>query len=184
MVVGRAVGGALFAAFLTVSTPAGAQSAAATGPGAVTAKDVFVAFAVPVDVTAATVTEARERGLTQGRVDGFRKVIERVVAREDLNRVPQLSSTQIIDMVRDFSIENERNSAVRYLADLTVRFDPNVIRRLLRSNNVPFTETLSKPVVVVPLLRDSSGARWTLWGDDNAWRAAWSQVPKDSGLVR
>src|SRR4051794_31075046 len=97
------VGSAVLAVFLAISATATAQSAPA-GQGPVTIKEMFVAAAVPVDVTAANVTDARERGLTQGRVNGFRKVVERIVAREDLSRVPQLSATQIIDMVRDFSI--------------------------------------------------------------------------------
>ena len=62
----------------------------AAPPAALTAADIFVAESVPVDVTAASVTEARERGLTQGRIDGLRQVLERLVAREDMARVPQL----------------------------------------------------------------------------------------------
>ncbi|MBY0511043.1 MAG: DUF2066 domain-containing protein [Rhodospirillaceae bacterium] len=168
--------------FLAVSTPVLAQPAPA-GPGPITVKDLFVAAAVPVDVTAANVTEARERGLTQGRVNGFRKVVERIVAREDLARVPQLSATQIIDIVREFSIANERSSAVRYLADLTVRFDGADIRGVLRNANIPFTETISKPLVVVPLMREGAGGRWMLWEQSNVWRDAWMKVPRDLGLV-
>ena len=187
MVLGGALraavlGGALLWAGPGADQMAAAQTAAAAGP-VVTAADLFVANAIPVDVTAGGVTEARERGLTQGRIAGFHKVVERVVAREDLDRVPQLNAAQIIDMVRDFSIANERSSAVRYLAELTVRFDPVAVRRLLRGANIPFTETLSKPLVVVPLMRESPDAPWQLWEETNAWRAAWSQVPRDLGLV-
>ncbi len=144
--------------------------------------DIFVADSVPVDVTAATVTDARERGLVQGRVNGLRKVLERLVAREDLPRVPTLTSTQVIDMVRDFSIADERTSAVRYIASLTVRFDPGAIRRLLRGANTPFAETMSKPLVVVPVLRTAEG-RTLLWEDGNPWRAAWLRTASVNGLV-
>ncbi len=187
MAVGRCLKALLGLAFIAVflaSQPVLAQSATPpAGPGPITVKDLFVAAAVPVDVTAANVTEARERGLTQGRVNGFRKVVERIVAREDLARVPQLNATQIIDIVREFSIANERSSAVRYLADLTVRFDGADIRRVLRNANIPFTETISKPLVVVPLMREGTGGRWMLWEQSNAWRDAWTKVPRDLGLV-
>ena len=163
--------------------PALAQTAPAPITKPVTLETLLTAQAVQVDVTASSVTEARERGLTQGRVAGYRKVIARIVAREDMDRVPQLNSTQIIDLVRDFSIGNERSSAVRYLADLTVRFDPAAIRRLLRNANIPFTETLSKPLVVVPMMRSAAAAPWLLWDDANVWRAAWARVPQDLGLV-
>lgn len=179
-----AMAGALAAliCLLAVAQPARAQNVpAAAGP--VTLDNLFTAQAIPVDVTAATITDARERGLTQGRVAGYRQVIARIVAREDMDRVPQLSSTQIIDLVRDFSIANERSSAVRYLADLTVRFDPVAVRRLLRNANIPFTETLSKPLVVVPMMRSDAAAPWLLWDDTNVWRSAWARVPQDLGLV-
>jgi hypothetical protein len=183
MAVAASLVGAVFMAVSGLAHPVAAQTAVPPATVPVTSKDLFVANAVPVDVTSANITEARERGLTQGRIAGFRKVVERIVAREDVARVPQFNATQIIDMVRDFSIANERTSAVRYLADLTVRFDPAVIRRLLREANIPFTETLSEPLVVIPLMRESAGGRWMLWEGSNAWREAWAQLPQDLGLV-
>ncbi len=146
------------------------------------AGDVYVADNVPVDVTAPTVTDARERALVQARVSGLRKVLERLVAPADLPRVPTLTSTQVIDMVRDFSIANERTSAVRYIADLTVRFNPEAVRRLLRDANIPFAETMSKPLVVVPVLRTQDG-KTLLWEENNPWRAAWLKVASINGLV-
>ena len=157
--------------------------AESAGPKPVTSQTLFDAEAIPVDVTAGTVTEARERGLTQGRVAGFRKVIARIVARDDQARVPQVSAAEVIDLVREFSIANERSSAVRYLADLTVRFNPVAIRRLLRGANIPFTETLSKPLVVVPLMRTDPNGSWQLWEPTNAWKSAWASLPQDFGLV-
>ncbi len=144
--------------------------------------DVYVADNVPVDVTAPTVTDARERALVQARVSGLRKVLERLVAPSDLSRVPTLTSTQVIDMVRDFSIANERTSAVRYIAELTVRFNPEAVRRLLRNANIPFAETMSKPLVVVPVLRTQDG-KALLWEENNPWRAAWAKTASINGLV-
>ncbi len=141
--------------------------------------DVFVAEAVPVDVTAGSVGEARDRGLVQGRIAAFRRILERIVAREDLGGVPQQSTEQIIEMVREFSIANERSSAVRYLADLTVRFNPNAIRQLLRGAAVPFTETVSRPLVVVPVMR--TGGTPSLWG--SVWHDTWLREPPDGGLL-
>jgi hypothetical protein len=153
------------------------SQAAAAIPAAVL--DVYVAESVPVDVTAGSVGEARERGLTQGRIAGFRRIIERIVAREDLPQVPQVNAEQIIEMVRDFSIANERSSAVRYLAELTVRFNPNAVRQLLRNAGVPFTETVSRPLVVVPVMR--SGGAASLWG--SVWHDTWLRAKPDGGLL-
>jgi len=143
--------------------------------------DPFLVRNVPVDVTAASVSEARERGLTQGRVMAFRRLVERMTLRENWAAIAAPDATKIIDMVLEFSVANEKSSAVRYLADLTVRFDPAAIRAFLRAQNVPFAETASRPLIVVPLYQDGGGVR--LWNDDNPWRAAWTAILPHDGLI-
>lgn len=143
--------------------------------------DPFQVREVPVDVTAATITEARERGLTEGRIGAFRSLVERMVQRESIAAVTMPPASQIIDMVLEFSVANERASAVRYLADLTVRFNPDAVRAFLRSQNVPFAETASKPMLIVPVLQEGGAAQ--LWQDSNVWREAWAKIMPHDGLV-
>ena len=146
-------------------------------------RDIFTVRIVPVDATAVNVTKAREQGLLAGRITAFWKVIERLVAPEDLERVPEPTAGEVIIMVRDFSISGERSSAVRYLAEMSVRFHPGPVRALLRAAGVPFTETVSKPLVVVPLYREYAGGRLMLWEDPNPWRIAWTDPASENGLV-
>ena len=146
-------------------------------------RDIYTVLEVPVDATATNVTEAREQGLLAGRMAAFWMVIERLVAPEDIEHVPQPTAGEVITMVRDFSVSGERSSAVRYLSDMSVRFHPVPIRSLLRAAGVPFTETVSKPLLVVPLYRESAGGRLLLWEDPNPWRIAWKGPASDNGLV-
>ena len=144
-------------------------------------RNLFEARGVPVDVTAATVTEARERALTQGRVEALRVMVEHVASPEEATKVPQLPANQIIDMVREFSLANERTSAVRYIAEMTVRFDPDAVRRLMRGAKIQFTEAASKPMVLLPVYVE--GGKAQLWEDGNPWREAWLRVKDRSALV-
>jgi hypothetical protein len=146
-------------------------------------RDIFTVRAVPVDATAVNVTEAREQGLLAGRIAAFWKVIERLIAPEDLERVPEPTAGEVIIMVRDFSISGERSSAVRYISEMSVRFHPGPMRALLRAAGIPFTETVSKPLVVVPLYREFAGGRLMLWEDPNPWRIAWTDPASENGLV-
>jgi hypothetical protein len=50
----------------------------------------------------------------------------------------------------------------------------------LRSAAVPFAETMSKPIVVVPLLKSKDDVN--LWDEMNPWRQAWVGTQRD-GLV-
>jgi hypothetical protein len=71
---------------------------------------------------------------------------------------------------------------VRYLADLTFRFDPEQVRSLLGGAGIAFAETRSKPVVVLPVF-GGPDAGPTLWLETNPWRDVWAQRRGDDGLV-
>ncbi|MEK9660191.1 MAG: DUF2066 domain-containing protein [Alphaproteobacteria bacterium] len=134
-----------------------------------------------VDVTAETAADARRRALDEGQVRALRQVLERLTRRADHAALPVVEPGSTGDLVRGIEIANEKTSSVRYLADLTVQFKPGEIRRLLRQTGLPFAETASRPVVVLPVLKTAGGL--FLWDAANQWRTAWSALPLRSGLV-
>jgi hypothetical protein len=160
--------------------------AALPGPGgAARAQDeagIFTVRDVPVDETAATAAEARALALETGQRRAFRRLIDRLVPEGQQSLVPEVDSNQLQYYVRDFSVANERTSAVRYLADLTFRFNGDEVRRLLRGGSVGFAEARGDAVVVLPVLQPAEGEA-ILWGDGNAWRDVWAARPGDDGLV-
>ncbi len=145
--------------------------------------EVFTVREVTVDARARTASEARTQGLQRGQIDALNMLFRRLVPRPFHAELPQLAPRDAIDLVQDFSVANERSSAVRYLADLTVRFHPESVRSTLRFANVPFAETVGKPVVIVPLFQASVVTDPILWEDPNPWRDAWYHLPKADGLV-
>jgi hypothetical protein len=62
-----------------------------------------------------------------------------------------------------------------------VRFKPDAVRSLLRGSQVTYTETASKPLLVLPLYR-AEGAL-ILWDDPNPWREAWANAGPSDGFV-
>ena len=77
---------------------------------------------VAVDVTAETAARAREQALAAGEHMAFRQLLERLTLREDHARLPELEQPEITEYVQDFSVADEKTSAVRYLARLNFRF--------------------------------------------------------------
>ncbi len=141
-------------------------------PAAAAADSVYTVAGVAVDVTAETVAKAREAAIGEGHEKALQALFRRIVVEQDLARLPQLSPAEIEPLVRDFSVANERTSAVRYLADMTFRFKSASIRALLRQRSIRFAETQSRPMVVLPIAETSAGM--TLWEEPNPWRQAWS----------
>lgn len=143
--------------------------------------DIFTVADIPVDATATSAVAAREAARADGQRRAFRVLLERLTLVADRGRLPRVGDQQLTEMVRDFEVANERSSAVRYLASYTFRFRPDAVRKLLRDAGIPFTETVSKPVVVLAVLR--RGDATLLWDDPNPWRAAWSDHSGSGGLV-
>jgi hypothetical protein len=145
------------------------------------AADVFTISDVAVDSTAETAAAAREQAIAYGQSQAIQRLWQRLVPAERLSTIPSLSAGAVTDFVRDFSVANERTSAVRYIATLEVRFRPEQVRRFLRANTIAFAETVSKPVVVVPLFAEGNSLR--LWDDPNPWRRVWLDRDGEHELV-
>lgn len=142
---------------------------------------VYTVSNVAVDSTSQSAVQARDIARADGERRAFRTLMERLTLRQDWSRLPKVTDADLVSLVQDYEVTSERSSTVRYLATLTYRFRPEPVRRLLRDRGIAFTETQSKPLVVLPVL--SAGNRAVLWDDPNPWRAAWSQQPLSEGLV-
>jgi hypothetical protein len=142
--------------------------------------NLFEAKAIPVDATASNVNDAREQAFTDGRIAALQVVLARLVAKGDLAKVPQVSANDVIEMVQEFSVSNERTSAVRYLADLTVRFSAEAVRQLLHGAHVPFSEVVSRPMVLLPVYTEGGTG---VWDNVSPWRDAFVHLQDVDGLV-
>ncbi|HEX3970664.1 MAG TPA: DUF2066 domain-containing protein [Stellaceae bacterium] len=145
-----------------------------------TRAEIFT-VSVPVDATAASATAARDTARLDGQRRAFAALLDRLTLAKDRGRLPAASDTTLNQVVIGFEVANERRSNVRYLADYTFHFRPDAVEQLLRDRGVPFAETASKPVVVLPVLE--TGGKPMLWDDPNPWREAWANAKPPQGLV-
>jgi hypothetical protein len=146
-------------------------AATAPRPGSALS-DVFTVSDIAVDVTAENAAAAREAAHAEGHVLAMQKLLTRLLPREELARMRVVLLPEIVQYVRDFEVEDERTSDVRYLARLTFRFKAEAVRNFLRADGLLFAETESKPVLVVAVYGPAGEAM--LWEDANPWARAWS----------
>ena len=140
--------------------------------------DPYSVQGIEVDVSAATAQAAKDQAIAEAQRQAFAILIERLTAAEDRARLPKADGTAY---VRDFTVEQERGVANRYIATLSVRFSAAHVKRLLQSAGIAIAETHARPVVIVPVFVAEDG-RAVLWDDPNPWRAAWSDL-HGGGLV-
>lgn len=140
--------------------------------------DAFTVRGIDVDVTAANPQAAKDQAIAEGQNRAFRLLLERLTQPADHARLPKADGTQY---VRDFSVDQERSSSTRYIATLSVRFNPAAVRKLLQGAGIAYAEPRNRVLVVVPVFKPAGG-RAVLWDDPNPWRAAWNGLG-GGGLV-
>jgi len=145
-------------------------------------RDVFTVRQVPVDITADTAAAARVEAIRRGQRAALNFLFERLVLRSDEESLPLLTDDEVTALVQGFEVGNEKTSSTRYLANLTIKFKKKSLRNMLRRERIPFTETVAKPLLVLPVL--AIGSSRVLWDDPNPWRRAWSvRARPDDGLL-
>ncbi len=143
--------------------------------------DLFAVGGVEVDATASNAADARELAHREGWREAFAALTRRLTRQSDWSRLPQPTDARLAQMAAGLSIEDERNSQNRYLARITYSFKPEAVRELLTALGIPFSESKSAPLLVIPVLEVDG--RLTLWEDDNPWRAVWANRADTDGLV-
>jgi hypothetical protein len=86
---------------------------------------------VEIDRTGATGMAARDAAIVEAQRTAFRRLIDRMVARERQAALPRVSDGQISDMVDHFEMSRERISGTRYAASFTVAFRPEAVQAYL-----------------------------------------------------
>jgi hypothetical protein len=161
--------------------PVGAQEIPVQG-AVVQSADVFTVSGIEVDATSSDAVSARAQAVREGQQAGLDRLLRRLVPAEAYPRLPPAASLPIDDYVQSFEIANEELSSTRYIAQLTVAYDPDAVRALLSDGGFAFAQSVSMPVVVLPLYETEQGAR--LWPDDNPWWQAWADHMDPEQLLR
>ncbi|MBK8907645.1 MAG: DUF2066 domain-containing protein [Rhodospirillales bacterium] len=163
--------------FLTVLVAIAAANVAA--PRVAAGADVYQVDGVAVDVTAASAATAREQAIRDGERKAFGRLLDRLT--RDPGSVPPLDEAELTGLIADFSIRQEKTSAVRYVATLDFRFKADAVQELLQSHGVRYVEAFATPVVVVPVFK--TAGRSILWDDPNPWRDVWYGRGADSAAA-
>lgn len=144
--------------------------------------DAFSVSGVRVDVRAATATQAREQALRQGQVEAFRRMISVIVADGDRARLADPSAEDVETMVSDISLADERASGTRYIANLTVHFDPARVNAYLRGRGVTVVKGSDESVILLGVYRENPDAAPQLWEETNPWRPLLTNTAVGRGL--
>lgn len=145
------------------------------------ADDPYTVTDINVDLTRETSAIARQEAFEQAHVQAFEHLLTRLTPAADRNRLPKVDYALAADHAAGLKVDNERSSATRYAATLTISFIPDRVREFLRDNGADYSETPAPAVVVAPVYTWAGAL--SLWEETNAWRAAWMQRGPSDGLA-
>lgn len=141
------------------------------------AGNVFQVDRIKVDVSAASTTLARATALQRGQAEALTKAMQRLVKQEEWERLPDIRTLDIENLVEVLRISDEKTGPTRYLATLSVEFKRGPLRDLLRSYGVAVTEVQNKPALLLPVLEDLQGLQ--AWGE-HWWQQGWQNFDIDN----
>ena len=149
--------------------------------GGAQAGDLFSVAGVRIDAIAESAQAAQQAALRRGQATALRSMFKKLTLVADHPRLPSIDRPMIDRLMRSYQVTSERRSAQRYVAKITVYFDPDRVRETLRLADIPYAETVSPTSLVLAVLVDQAGAR--LWASPNDWRLAWENFNRGGRLV-
>ena len=111
----------------------------------------YTVSGIPVDVTAADASTARDQAIVDGQRAALQKLVENMMGADKAKEIPLPSDDEISAMVQDFEVENERVSSVRYVGSLTYRFLSDPVDRLVGRAPVGTVDTTTMPMPAGPV---------------------------------
>ena len=141
------------------------------------AGNVFQVDRIKVDVSATSTTLARSTALQQGQARALSIAMRRLAKQEEWEKLPDIRTLDIENMVEVLRISDEKTGPTRYLATLSIQFKAAPLRDLMRSYGVAVTEVQSKPALLLPVLEDLQGLQ--AWGE-HWWQTSWRDFDIDN----
>ncbi len=144
--------------------------------------DAFTVSGVKVDVRAASAAQAREQALRQGQVEAYKRLIATITTDSDRARLDEPSADVVETLVSDLSVADERASATRYIATLTVHFDPEKVNAFVTGRGATVVKGSDETVILLGVYRDAPDAAPQLWDETNPWRPILVRTAVSRGL--
>ena len=132
---------------------------------------------ISVDEIADNVSIAKDVAMRKAIRDGVKDVIYKVSNVDTLDFMDELNDNQLQHFVSSVQVWNEKSSDVRYIADVKVVVNEDVLKSYMNENNISLVISEEKNILIIPLWENVDGTN-NLWGEDNFWRNAFIERGK------
>jgi len=142
---------------------------------------IFKVKNILVEIESTTSTNAKEIALLEAQEKGFRNLMNKMLLPSEYEKIQSVNIEKILEFVDAIEIQNEKTSSNKYIGNLTIIFNEDRILKYLNKNNIRFTSTKSKPLLILPIYK-FAGVTY-LWEKKNIWRNVWITDSNNDGLI-
>ncbi len=136
----------------------------------VAAANLYQVANVPIAAEVGTAMEARDIAIANGQVDAFWVLLRKMVQSDDLTKLPLVGQDEVVNFVQNVSLSDEKTTATKYMASMTVTFKPRAVQDFLTENQVPFLVQAPPTALVVPVYRHGADV-WLVEADSPVYTA-------------
>ena len=123
--------------------------------------DLYTAENVIMSGEGTTPVEAKSNAIRQGELEGFTHVITGLIGSQNDAFVERPTDEEILEMVRDISILEEKKTSSSYWGKMNVRFKEESIQEFLKKNNQAYLKKEPPVYWLIPIWQQGT-SEWTL----------------------
>lgn len=138
---------------------------------------------IKVDVSDENASIAREKALNSATRAAVNAIAKRMSTSEGAKKIANMTDAQIINFVKETSVISEKNSDVRYMAELKIVVNEQLLKEYMKEREIPVITQNASTVLVIPVFKEFSDDAPILWETENLWKQAWDNS-KDTSAIR
>ena len=137
---------------------------------------------IKVDVSDENASVAREKALNSATRAAVNAIAKRLSTSDGAQKIADMTDAQIINFVKETSVISEKNSDVRYMADLKIVVNEELLKEYMKERDIPIVSKSSATVLVIPVFKEFADDTPILWETNNLWKQAWDNSPSSSAI--
>ena len=147
------------------------------------ASDERYTIEIKVDVTDQNASVAREKAMSSASRAAIVAVAKRISTPEGAAKIAEMTDAQLINFVKETSVLNERNSDIRYMADLKILVNEELLKQYMIERGISLSnQPIATSVLIVPIFREFTDDTPLLWESSNLWKQAWENHQQTSAI--
>ena len=114
----------------------------------------------------------RQNLINKGIISSFQILSKRILLESQFWKIKNIDSKLAKEMTRTVSLQGERKIDNNYEINLSVVYDQNKVKNFFNSRNIAYTETVSQPIMLFPIIKENDTI--TIW-ENNFFSANWDK---------